>query len=705
MMKKLIYLSLLLFSCSAFADLPIVQTSFRKAPLQVVQTRAGAGDAEAQVELALRYYAGYQVEKNDVKALQLMFLAADEKHPDALYLMSRMAAEGIGMKPDPEKEEAWFAKAIAASPKNRELQELYEQYAKDAVRGPRVLNACAEAGYRPAILQQQSATAVELYKEGQYDDALLQALNLAESGSVEGAWYAGRIYADGKSGIAVDEVEALSWFRQAAEGGLVEAQYEVAMRIANGLGIEADPEQAEIWYRKAAGNGHAGAQFQLAEIEFRRAEAAENISLLDRSAKLQAGTYKQALKEAVRWYEAAAAQEHPAALFVMGRLLASGEGMNKNMVKAVEFYERAKAQGNAEAGFYQGLMAHAGLGGERDLSRAVELYQEAAGKGVPGALYYLANCYRFGSGLSPQPIRGESIYYGKLLKGIEQNNADSLPDEWTLAAAREYGLILWNRATTVERRFDASSWVGLAAQNGDEQAQEIFRKMNEKNLTGLSTGGAVTETKVNPAADAVRKRRSTVFFPYVQQDLKALYPSSDVENSIISVDKGFGSRKNILGSVSDGLSIKYSRPEAERSVGLQGIFLVGIEFSNNDTDEHYWSFAAYQDDLVKYSEVSECNLIVAIDTAECPGAKLSQWAVAYGHLLADGRTVAVIDTESSGKESFTELFARNRYSKGLANSVSASVDAEQLIYTVLGLEVEDEGSFLDYIIDLIDLTD
>jgi hypothetical protein len=60
-----------------------------------------------------------------------------------------------------------------------------------------------------------------------------------------------------------DSDEAVRWYRKAAEQGLAPAQYQLALRYANGDGVARDFEEAVKWYRRAAGQGVAFAQFNL----------------------------------------------------------------------------------------------------------------------------------------------------------------------------------------------------------------------------------------------------------------------------------------------------------------------------------------------------------------------------------------------------------------------------------------------------------
>lgn len=62
---------------------------------------------------------------------------------------------------------------------------------------------------------------------------------------------------------AKNYVEAVKWYRKAAEQGLAEAQYNLGVCYANGQGITQSYTEAVKWYRKAAEQGLAGAQFNL----------------------------------------------------------------------------------------------------------------------------------------------------------------------------------------------------------------------------------------------------------------------------------------------------------------------------------------------------------------------------------------------------------------------------------------------------------
>ena len=61
----------------------------------------------------------------------------------------------------------------------------------------------------------------------------------------------GLMYVIGR-GVLQDDAEAVRWYRQAAEQGLAQAQYNLGVMYANGQGVRQDDAEAVRWYRQAA---------------------------------------------------------------------------------------------------------------------------------------------------------------------------------------------------------------------------------------------------------------------------------------------------------------------------------------------------------------------------------------------------------------------------------------------------------------------
>ncbi|MBV8124680.1 MAG: sel1 repeat family protein, partial [Paucibacter sp.] len=70
-------------------------------------------------------------------------------------------------------------------------------------------------------------------------------------------------------GAKQDPQQAALWFRQAATGGDVGAQYLLASMYENGLGVDQDLRLARYWYAAAAANGDEAAPFKVKELDAR----------------------------------------------------------------------------------------------------------------------------------------------------------------------------------------------------------------------------------------------------------------------------------------------------------------------------------------------------------------------------------------------------------------------------------------------------
>src|SRR5437762_12993844 len=89
-------------------------------------------------------------------------------------------------------------------------------------------------------------------------------IDAAQAGDARVQSRLGDVYRIGDELTAQDFVEALKWYRLAAEQGNACAQNDVGSMYLNGFGITKDATEAARWYRKPAEQGVAVAQFNLA---------------------------------------------------------------------------------------------------------------------------------------------------------------------------------------------------------------------------------------------------------------------------------------------------------------------------------------------------------------------------------------------------------------------------------------------------------
>src|SRR2546430_586838 len=88
----------------------------------------------------------------------------------------------------------------------------------------------------------------------------------AEAGDKYSEGELGRRYPDGQ-GVAKDDVEAVKWFRKAAEQNFSQAQYTLSANYYNGEMVAKDYVEAYKWALLAAAQGHEDAKKLVAWLD------------------------------------------------------------------------------------------------------------------------------------------------------------------------------------------------------------------------------------------------------------------------------------------------------------------------------------------------------------------------------------------------------------------------------------------------------
>ena len=109
------------------------------------------------------------------------------------------------------------------------------------------------------------ATGHEAYDLGDYETALAEWQPLAEAGESDGHFCLGLLYGNG-FGVALDDEQALKWYRLAAAQDHAEAQCSLAVMHANGWGVPQSDEEAFRWYSLAAEQGVPAAQINVGRM-------------------------------------------------------------------------------------------------------------------------------------------------------------------------------------------------------------------------------------------------------------------------------------------------------------------------------------------------------------------------------------------------------------------------------------------------------
>jgi TPR repeat protein len=132
---------------------------------------------------------------------------------------------------------------------------------------------------------------------------------------------------DKGQGLAQDKLQAISWFRKAAEQDYAKAQFLLGILYDQGLNVPQDYSQALKWYQKAAEQGYAKAEYNLA-------------AMYDEG--LGVG---QDYTQAALWYRKSAEHGYARAQFNLGSMYYKGEGVEQDNTLAYMWLQLAATQG------------------------------------------------------------------------------------------------------------------------------------------------------------------------------------------------------------------------------------------------------------------------------------------------------------------------------------------------------------------------
>jgi TPR repeat protein len=315
-----------------------------KSPFEEVRAKAEAGDAKAQYDLAVCYYAGQGVAKNEVEAVKWYRKAAEQNLAGAQFNLGVCYGLGEGVPKDEVEAVKWYRKAAEQNLAKAQFN----------------LGVCYGFGQG---VEKDDVEAVEWYRKAAEQNLAVAQFNL------------GNCYGLGE-GVAKNEVEAVKWYRKAAEQNLAGAQFNLGICYHTGQGVKKNDVEAVKWYRKAAKQNLAKAQFNLG-ICYLFGQGVEKDDV-----------------EAVEWYRKAAEQNLAVAQFNLGVCYYSGEGVAKNEVEAVKWYRKAAEQNLAGAQYNLGVFYRLGEGVPKDEVEGYKWMLLAAAQGDKTAKKILAGSER-----------------------------------------------------------------------------------------------------------------------------------------------------------------------------------------------------------------------------------------------------------------------------------------------------------------------
>ena len=117
---------------------------------------------------------------------------------------------------------------------------------------------------------------------------------------------------------------------------------------------------------------------------------------------------------------ALAKHDHPAAHYLLGSALATGEALRPDYVRAVHHLSVAAARGNPAAADLLARLLMDGRGAPRDVPRAVRLYEQAAANGFPSAAVALAMLHLQGRFVPRDDEKGRALLDAAVAAGFGQ---------------------------------------------------------------------------------------------------------------------------------------------------------------------------------------------------------------------------------------------------------------------------------------------
>jgi uncharacterized protein len=242
-------------------------------PLETLQEKALAGDADAQNELGIRYYQGDGVPKDIDEAERWYRLAVKQNNVAAINNLGLLTSKEKGVEEYPVAAALYHKAALLGSAVGQYNLGLMYRYGYGVKRvyetAARWIKISANAGYAPA----QIAIA-HMYRRGMgvprdmdkalkwYELAALQELPIAQ-------FNLGKLYQIRYISSPTEENHhrAMMWLTAAAENGEVDAQGTLGIIYERGLGVSQNNAKAWTWLSIAAQNGSAKAKRKISVLE------------------------------------------------------------------------------------------------------------------------------------------------------------------------------------------------------------------------------------------------------------------------------------------------------------------------------------------------------------------------------------------------------------------------------------------------------
>lgn len=161
--------------------------------------------------------------------------------------------------------------------------------------------------------------------------------------------------------VSKDYQEAVNWFVEAARQGNANALLHLSSMYIEGLGVKRDYAKGKKYRVMAAEKGDVESQIST------------GVSYLFGNL-----AFEKDYAEAMKWFQKAAAQNHPKGLYYVGYMYARGYGVQTDDEEACRWYRKSAELGWYVAQYHLGWQYEKGIGVKKDYVEAARWYRKAA---------------------------------------------------------------------------------------------------------------------------------------------------------------------------------------------------------------------------------------------------------------------------------------------------------------------------------------
>lgn len=400
------------------------------------------GNYSAAIALGSIYFYGMGVEKNLVKAFDLFTKASAKGYPLADYWLAQCYETGSGVPKNLSEAAYYYDRAILTgqdSQKNaqKEFMTRLQQDAATDAEAAEAYTVCLQNGWgvakNPAEMVRYATIGAdkgnpvcmqilgEAYLNGtgttENIGKALPLLKKADAAGVRNATYLLGWMNETGTGMPVNFLEAVRYYRCAANQNHPLGCNNMAIMYMKGMGIGRDLYKAIYWFEKAAALGDSNAKENLkifAEKYITKQRDNQERAIAG-YIMLVAGQHEKGLKMMEK-----VAPKEPFAYGLLSSAYGSDAFIPKNYEKALRYATLGAEKGDVLSKNNLAAIYYNGYGVLVDYRKAAELWAATAATGDYEAAYNLGTMYMNGKGVEKNEAKAVELF-------TEASNAGYLP--------------------------------------------------------------------------------------------------------------------------------------------------------------------------------------------------------------------------------------------------------------------------------------